>query len=113
MCDKAILENGGTLKFVPHCYPHALEFVPECYKTQEMGYKAVHRCFFVFDSISDQYKTQEIFDKVVSLYPFLKIYCSDKCKTQRMYDEAADHFLVALKLIPDWFVTSKMIKKRR
>ena len=28
-----------------------------------------------------------------------------------MYDEAADHFLVALKFIPDWFVTSKMIKK--
>ena len=48
MCDKAILENGGTLKSVRHCcknqemcnkavdnYPHALEFVPECYKTQK------------------------------------------------------------------------------
>ena len=45
MCDKAVLENGGTLKSVPdRCqtqqmcdkavdnYPHALEFVPECYK---------------------------------------------------------------------------------
>ena len=44
MCDKAILENGGTLKFVPDCYknremcnkasdnfPQALEFVLECY----------------------------------------------------------------------------------
>ena len=43
MCDKAILENGGSLKSVPDCYknqelcnkavnnyPHALEFVPEC-----------------------------------------------------------------------------------
>ena len=30
MCDKAILENGGTLKFVP-----------DCYKNQEMGNKAV------------------------------------------------------------------------
>ena len=42
MYDKAILENGGTLKSVPDCYknqetynkavdnyPHALEFVPE------------------------------------------------------------------------------------
>ena len=30
MCDKAILENGGTLKFVP-----------DCYKNQEMCNKAV------------------------------------------------------------------------
>ena len=49
MCNKAILENGGTLKSVPNCYKnqemhnksvdndnHALEFVPGCYKTQEM-----------------------------------------------------------------------------
>ena len=28
-----------------------------------------------------------------------------------MYDEAVDDSLAALKLIPDWFVTSKMIKK--
>ena len=44
MCDKAILENVGTLKSVPDCYKnqeicnkvvgnytHALEFVPSCY----------------------------------------------------------------------------------
>ena len=48
MCDKAILENGGTLKSIPGCYrnleiydkaadnhPHALKIVPECYKTQK------------------------------------------------------------------------------
>ena len=48
MCDKAILENGGTLNSVCDYhrnhemynkavgyYPHALEFVPECYKTQK------------------------------------------------------------------------------
>ena len=28
-----------------------------------------------------------------------------------MFDEAADDSLAALKLIADWFVTSKMIKK--
>ena len=46
MCDKAILENGGTLKPVPDCYknqemcnkpvdnyPQALQFVPECFIT--------------------------------------------------------------------------------
>ena len=47
MGDKAILKNGGTLKFVPDCYqnqemcnkavenyPHVLEFVSECYETR-------------------------------------------------------------------------------
>ena len=47
MCDKAVLENGGTLKSVLDCnknqemyskavdnYPYALDFAPECYKTQ-------------------------------------------------------------------------------
>ena len=28
-----------------------------------------------------------------------------------MCDEAVDYSLAALKLIPDWFITSKMIKK--
>ena len=45
---------------------------------------------------------------------FLKIffnsYCSDQRKAQKMWDKAADYSLAALKLIPDWFVTSKMIK---
>ena len=54
MCDKVILENGGTLKPVPDCcknqemcskvvdnYPHALEFVPEYYKPQKMSDEAV------------------------------------------------------------------------
>ena len=48
MCEKAISENGGTLKSVTDCcknqeigseavynYPHSLGFVPECYKTQK------------------------------------------------------------------------------
>ena len=74
-----------------------------------MCYRAVHRCFFVFDSILDQYKTQEICDIVVSSYPFLVVYCPDKYIPQKMCDEADDS-LAALKLIPNWFVTRKMIK---
>ena len=48
MFEKAVLENGGTLKSIPDCYKnqemynkevdnylHALEFIPECYKTQQ------------------------------------------------------------------------------
>ena len=49
MCDKAILENGGTLKSVSDCqknqkmcnkvvdnYSHALEFLLQCYKTKNV-----------------------------------------------------------------------------
>ena len=66
---------------------------------------------FVFNSIPDHYKTQDIYEIVVSRYPFLIVYYPDKCKTQKMCDEAVDHCLAALKFIPDWFVTSKMLEK--
>ena len=45
MCDKVVDTHNSTI-------------VHEWYKTKEMFYKAVHRCFFIFDSIPDQYKTQ-------------------------------------------------------
>ena len=61
MSDEAILENGGTLKFVPNCYkthemyhktvdnyPHALEFVLECFMTQKMYSKAVIDVFCIW-----------------------------------------------------------------
>ena len=99
MCDKAV-----------DTHPYTIQFVSECCKTQEICYKAVHRCFFVFNSIPDQYKSQEICEKVISLYPFVIVYCPGKYKTQRMCDEAVDDSLAALKLIPDWFFASKMIK---
>ena len=98
--------------------------------------KAVNRCFFVFDSIPDQHRTQEIcdtivyedpsliiyccpdkyktkrmFDSVVSEDPSLIVYCLGKYKTQGICDEAVNDSLSALKLVPDWFVTNKMIKK--
>ena len=50
-------------------------------------------------------------DRIVSEDSFLSLYCPDKYITQNMWDEAVDGFLAALKLIPGWFVTSKMIKK--
>ena len=50
-------------------------------------------------------------DRVVSEDSFLIVYCSDKYITQKMCDEAVDDSLATLKLIPDWFITSKMIKK--
>ena len=46
-------------------------------------------------------------DRVVPEDRFLIVYFADKCKTERMCDDC----LAALKLIPDWFVTSEMFKK--
>ena len=64
---------------------------------------------FVFHSIPDQNKTQEICVIVVLLYPFLAVYCPDKYIIQKMCDEAVDNSIATLKLIPDWFVTSRII----
>ena len=61
--------------------------------------KAVNRCFFVFDFISDRYKTQEMCDRVVFEDPFLIIYWPGEYKTQRMCDEAVDDSLAPLKRI--------------
>ena len=98
MCDKVV-----------NSYPSTIKFVPEC--IQKMCDKAVNKCFFKFDSNPDQNKTQEICGTVVSDDPFLIVYCPDKYIIQKMYDEAVDDSMATLKLIPDWFVTSKMTKK--
>ena len=37
MCDKSVNTHPSTIKFVP-----------ECYRTHEMYYKAVNRCFSCF-----------------------------------------------------------------
>ena len=42
MCDKVILENGGTLMFV--C---------DCYKNHKKRNKVVDSCPFAFDSVPD------------------------------------------------------------
>ena len=39
------------------------------------------------------------------------IYCPYKYITQEMCDEAVDDSLATLKLISNWFVTSKIFKK--
>ena len=79
MCDKAILENGGTLESVRDCYknqemcnkavdsyPHALEFVPEWYITQEMRDKVVSTHSSAIRFVSERYKTQKMWDEVLN-----------------------------------------------
>ena len=63
--------------------------------------KAINRYFLVFDSTPNRY-SEEL---------FLIVYFPDKYITHKMCDEAVDGFLATLKLIPHWFVTSKMIKE--
>ena len=65
----------------------------------------------MINSILDQYKTQEMCDKIISEDPFNLIYFYYRYKTQGMCNKAVDDFLPALKFVPDWFVTSKFIKK--
>ena len=50
-------------------------------------------------------------DSVISEDPFSIVFFPDKYKTQIMCDEAVDDCLAALKFIPDWIVTNKMLQK--
>ena len=45
-------------------------------------------------------------DRAIFKDPFPLVYFPDKYKTQIMFYKAVDDCLVALKFIPDWFVTS-------
>ena len=49
-------------------------------------------------------------DSIVSEDHVLIVHCPDKYITQKMCNKAVDDSPVALKLIHDWFVTSKIIK---
>ena len=50
-------------------------------------------------------------DRINSNDPLKLKYRDDRYKTQEMCNKAIDDFLPALKYVPDWFVTSKIIKK--
>ena len=69
--------------------------------------QAANTCFFVFDSVPNQYMTLEMCDRVV---PFMLIHCPSRYKTQKMHDKTVDDYLVTLKFILDWFVTSKVLE---
>ena len=58
MCDKAIQENGGTLKSFP-----------DCYKNQEMWNKAVDNCPHESEFVLECYKAQKMSDNAVDTYP--------------------------------------------
>ena len=77
-----------------------------------MGDETVDRHRFLLDSVSDKYNIQEMCDKIVSEDPFKFKHCHDRYETQGMCNNnVVDDFVSTLKFVPDWFVTSKMIKK--
>ena len=75
----SILENAGTLKYVPDCcknqelynkavdsYHHALEVVPECYKALKMCDKAVSAYPSTIKLVFASLIIQEMYEKAVS-----------------------------------------------
>ena len=118
-CDKAVLENGGTLESSPDCYkiqqmcnefvdnyPDTLKFVLVCYMTQKMYDETVSIHPSTIKFIPNQFKTQEMGNKAVDIC-FLAF---DFWRTFFDSDEAVDYSLVALKFLPDWLVTRKWLK---
>ena len=61
----------------------------------------------IFDSAPYRYETQEMCDKAVSDNAFKN--WIDRYKAQEICNKAVDDFLPALKFVPYWSVTSKMI----
>ena len=92
-------------------YHSTIKFVHKCLMTQAMCNEAFNKRSFVFDSIPGWYKNEEMCDRGFHKDHFFIVFSSDKYKTSTMCDEAVDHSIAALKLILDWFVTSKLIKE--
>ena len=121
VCNKAVDNYRHALEFaLPECYAIRLEkcvikllilqFVPKCYKTQEMCYKAANGCLLYLIIFPINVKLKKYVNSCFFI-SFLIVYCPDRFKTQKMCDEAVNDDLSPLEFIPDWFVTSRMIKK--
>ena len=81
MRDKAILENGGTLKPVR-----------DCNKNQEICNKSVYNYLYVLEFVVECYKTQEICDTAVDTQPSTIKLVPECCQTQEFFNKA-DNFL--------------------
>ena len=79
--------------------------------TQEICDKAVNRCFLYLILFLIDIKLKKCVTELFLKILFLIVYCPGQYKTQQMCDKAVDDSLAAFKLVPDWFVTCKMIKK--
>ena len=100
MCDKVIIENGGTLMFIR-----------DSYKNQKVYNKVVDNHAHVLAFVPNRYKTQAMCNKVVDTFPSAIQFVLKCHKIQEICDKAIDGCLPALKFVPDGFVTKKLIKK--
>ena len=121
MCDKAILENGGTLKCVPDCYknqelckktfdsyPPALGFSSKCYKTKIMCDNAVNTYLSTTKFVRECFMTQKMCNKAVNSYFFYLVLFLINIKLKKCVLEL---FLMILFLIvyrPNKYITPKM-----
>ena len=101
MCNRAVENNPYW------CF----EYVPDKFKTQEMCLKAVNEWSYYLIYVSDKFKTQEMCLKAVDQCPGCLGYVPDQFKTQEMCNRAVEADpRCLLKYVPDWFVTSGMMK---
>ena len=89
----------------------ASEYVAQCFKTQEMWDKPVDVDPSVIQFVSELSKLKKCVIKLLILLILVFDSIPDRFKTQKMCDKTVDDFLPTWKFVPDWLVTSKMIKK--
>ena len=102
MCDKAILENSGTL-----------ESVPDRYKTQEMCNKAFDNYAHALKFVYDCYKIQKMCNKVVNTYPSTTRFALEYSKTRKMCDKAVNAccLFFVFHSVTDQYKTQEMFDK--
>ena len=90
MCDKSIIENGGTLKSVPYCY-----------KNLEMHYKAIENYPHALELVHKCDKTRKLCDKAVNTYPSTIKFAPECFTTQKLCGKAFNRSFLAFHSIPD------------
>ena len=85
MCDKAILENGGT------------ESVPDCYKNQQMCDKVVDNYPHTLKFVPGSYVTRKMCDEAVNTYGSIQFvpdcYRLEKCVIKLLIDVFLHFFM--------------------
>ena len=90
-CEKAIIENGGTLNYFP-----------DFYKNQKMSSETVDNYPHVWEFVSDCLMTQETCDKVVNTHSSAMQLVPDCYMTQGMYDSVANTHSSAMQFVSEY-----------
>ena len=101
MCDKAILENGGTLKSVLDCFQN--------YRFQEKYNKAIDNSPYALESVPECYKTQKMCDTAVDTYPSAITFVPECFVTKERCDESVNKCFFVFDSIRDQYKTQKCV----